>query len=137
MLPIIYYSRGTGTFTIMCYLKETDTLAIIYYTRRSLHEELVRLPACFTQVRGRLARLLLFVTRFFYCYARYCMAHLLLGVVKVGHACLLYYAFLACLQCVAQQAGIHMLANYIRCCVVVTVIGVSFISKTDLLTCLL
>ena len=46
--------------------------------------------------------------------------------------CGCYYAFLACLQCVAQQAGICMLANYIRCGVVVTVIGVSFILKTDL-----
>ena len=50
--------------------------------------------------------------------------------------CACYYAFLACLQCVAQQAGIRMLANYIRCCVVVTVIGVSFILITDLLACL-
>ena len=51
--------------------------------------------------------------------------------------CACYYSFLACLQCVAQQAGISMLANYIRCCVVVTVIGVSFSLKTELLACLL
>ena len=34
------------------------------------------------------------------------------------------------MQCVAQQAGIRTLANYIRCYVVITVIGVSYILKT-------
>ena len=34
------------------------------------------------------------------------------------------------MQCVAQQAGTRTLANYIRCYVVITVMGVSYILKT-------
>ena len=131
-------TRGTGTLAIMCYTRGTGTLVIICFTREAgtlplcvAFKRLIHLSLCVTQ-EGICMRkwhtgqhaLLKRVTGMFtsMCYSA-CLplcitrlACLLLGVVK-WIMCACYYAFLACLQCVAQQAGMHMLANYIRCCV--------------------